>query len=163
MVFLPVQESVFMQKSVLFVCTGNTCRSPLAEAWFNKCASDQGLTGYRACSAGLYANNGSRASEHSRMVAAENGASLEDFRSRMLTYEMVEDASLIVGLTDGHCRKIAMAVPEAAEKIKRIMEFADAGGDVGDPYGGMLDDYRRAFADIKIAVENLVEQLKNNF
>ena len=149
-----------MEKSVLFVCTGNTCRSPLAEVWFNKYASEVGLEGYHGCSAGLYADNNSGASANSRLVANENGASLDDFHSRALTYEMVKNAALIIGLTDAHCRKIVAAVPEAAGKVKRIMEFAGGSGDVVDPYGGSLEDYRRAFSMIRRAVENLVEQLK---
>ena len=96
------------------------------------------------------------------MVADENGVSLEDFRSRPLTYEMVKNAFLIVGLTETHCRKIIAAVPEAADKVKRIMEFAGSTSDVADPYGGSLADYRMAFAEIRTAVESLVEQLKQN-
>ena len=152
-----------MEKSVLFVCTGNTCRSPLAEVWFNKYASEVGLKDCHGYSAGLYADDNSGASANSRLVAKENGASLDDFHSRALTYEMVKNADLIIGLTDAHCRKIIAAVPEAAGKVKRIMEFAECDGDVVDPYGGSLEDYRRAFGMIRSAVENLVEQLKNNF
>ena len=147
-----------MKKSVLFVCTGNTCRSPLAEAWFNKCAAENGLADVTAGSAGLFAAAGSRASENSRIAAAEMGADLEDFRSRQLTLEMIMEADLIVGMTDGHCRKIASAVPEAAAKIKRMSDFS--GCDVSDPYGGSLDEYRRAFAVIRQAVEKTVEQIK---
>ena len=150
-----------MEKSVLFVCTGNTCRSPLAEAWFNKYSADAGLQGFYGSSAGLYAQEGSGASAHSRMAALENGVSLENFRSRQLTYEMVKDAVLIVGLTDAHCRKIASAVPEAAEKVKSLMQFA-GGGDVADPYGGSIEEYRRAFEQIRLGVENLVAQLKKD-
>jgi protein-tyrosine phosphatase len=57
---------------------------------------------------------------------------------------------------------IKAAVPEASGKVKRIMEFAGGEGDVADPYGGTLEDYSRAFAEIRKAVENLVEQLKQD-
>jgi protein-tyrosine-phosphatase len=63
-------------------------------------------------------------------------------------------------MTDAHCRKIASAVQEAAEKVKSLMQFAGSNGDVADPYGGSIDDYRRAFEQIRKGVESIVEQLK---
>ena len=155
---LPIRKSDFMQKSVLFICTGNTCRSPLAEAWFNKIAEAESLP-YRASSAGLAAMNGTPASKHSQSAAAEMGASLEKFQSRMVTVEMLKNAELVVCMTGSHCRYITAAMPELAEKVHALMEFSN-GGDVSDPYGGTLDEYRQCFADIRSAVENLIEKLK---
>ena len=150
-----------MEKSVLFVCTGNTCRSPLAEAWFNKRAAECGLTEYVGKSAGLFAMPGGLASENSQMVAAEFGGSLENFRSQPLSYELIREASLIIGMTDGHCRKIAGAVPEAAGKVHRLLEF-DEDGEVSDPFGGSLEDYRTCFKSMQKAIDNLILDLKNN-
>ncbi len=152
---------VFMKKKVLFVCTGNTCRSPLAEVWFNKCAADRGAMDLSACSAGICAVNGEEASYHSRCVADENNLDLEGFRSQMLTRELLKTADLIVGMTDGHCRRIVAFAPDAAAKTHRLLEFAD-GGEVSDPYGGTLADYRRCFESMRKAVEKLVDEIINS-
>ena len=127
-----------MDKVVLFVCTGNTCRSPLAEGAFNLFASRSGLTGVVGKSAGLCAVDGSRASGQSCAVAKENGFSLDEFRSQTLTQELVDEAFLIVGMTDNHCRVIRSAVPQAADKVRRLLEF-DQDGEVADPYGGSVE------------------------
>lgn len=146
-------------KTVLFVCSGNTCRSPMAEGLLRKIAEERGLggeDGIMVMSAGLAAWEGDPASEHARTVAAEEGFDLGAHRARRLVPEMVREADLVLAMTERHKAAIVALVPEARDKVFTLKEFAQQGAegglDVGDPYGGSVEVYRRTMAEIKEAL-----------
>lgn len=153
-------------KTVLFVCSGNTCRSPMAEGLLRKMARERGLgggEGISVVSAGLAAWEGDPASEHARTVAAEEGFDLGTHRARRLTPDMVREADLILTMTERHKAAIVAEVPEARDKVFTLKEFAregtEGGLDVSDPYGGSVEIYRRTMAEIKEAVNHALDRI----
>ena len=86
---------------ILFVCTGNTCRSPLAELYFNDFCRRAGRTDVKSSSAGVCAFNGGTISRESAFILRENGICSDGFRSRAITPGMVNDADLIVVMNNG--------------------------------------------------------------
>jgi len=130
-------------KTILFVCTGNVCRSPMAEALFRKAVQDR--PGFRAVSAGLGAINGQPPSTNAVRAMTELGVSLDGFRSRMLTADLVQEADYIFGMTRGHVEGITLLYPQAAEKTFLLREFDETLGpyekDIADPIGGNLEVY----------------------
>jgi protein-tyrosine-phosphatase len=137
--------------NVLFVCTGNTCRSPLAEAIARRVARERGLEGYTFSSAGTDAVEGA-ATEDTIAVARERGLDLTAFRSRRLTRDLAGEADVVVVMAEHHLADPALAdLPQAA---------LFAGGPVRDPYGLGPGAYRQTYEQLERAVGDLLDELE---
>lgn len=134
---------------VLIVCSGNTCRSPLAAALLAAQLDRAGMADrVQVTSAGTSAWDGAPASEGSYLVALERGLDLSPHRARMLTPEMVRRADLVLTMSEGHSRRVADL--GGAHKVHTWGRYAgrpDAPAEITDPYGGDVSDYR-ATADL---------------
>lgn len=147
---------------ILLVCSGNTCRSPLAAAMLTaRLAAEPGLQEITVSSAGTAAWDGSPASEGSYLVALERGLDLSTHRARMLTADQVQRADLILTMTAAHASRVADL--GGASKVATMAEYAGAGSaarDVPDPFGSDVEAYR-ATADIMAGlIESMVERLR---
>jgi protein-tyrosine phosphatase len=127
-------------KKVLVVCTGNTCRSPMAAAWLNRHLVG---TGWAAESAGVAAYGGVPASPEAIAAMRETGVDLSAHRSRLLTPSMVNDACAILAMTEGHRWEILNRFPEAKGKTFLVHGFGlGEARDVADPVGLPVEAYR---------------------
>ena len=108
-------------KTILFVCTGNICRSPMAEGLFRHAVARRG--DYRVVSAGIGAIDGQPPSLHAIRAMKELGLDISQQRSRMLTANLVREADLIFGMTHNHVDSVLLLYPFAAEKTFLLREF----------------------------------------
>jgi len=159
----PAGHAGIALKRVLFVCTGNTCRSPLAEVLFRELT--QGRDDYQVGSAGVGAFSGQPASRFSQELARERGLDLTGHRSRAVTVDLVDDATHIFAMSRGHLADLLEDYPEAEDKVYLVSEFAaeDAlrGRDLSDPFGGGLEDYHDTLSRLERllpSVFNYIEQ-----
>ena len=148
--------------NILFVCTGNICRSPFAQGLFTKLASRKDHQDLFADSAGLIALPGNPATTLAQRVAAEYGVSLTDHQAKPVTENLVDWSDLILVMEKGHKEALLFNSPKASDKVLLIRHFARFGSrnrGIADPYGLNYDAYRFCFLDIEDAVTGLVEFL----
>lgn len=142
-------------KKVLFVCTGNTCRSPMAEALLRHVSDEK----FEVKSAGIYATTGSDASEHAKKVLEEMGVSFSHV-STQLTTEQIQWADLILTMTTSHKRVIDANFPRAIEKTFTLHEYIhnDKGKDISDPFGGSYQAYKETLLELEDLINKLMER-----
>ncbi|HVV02440.1 MAG TPA: ribose 5-phosphate isomerase B [Verrucomicrobiae bacterium] len=150
-------------KTVLFICTGNVCRSPMAEGIFRHAVRNRGE--YRVISAGLGAVDGQPPSPYGVQAVKELGIDISGQRSRLLTPELVDEADFIFGMTHSHIDTVMMLYPHAAEKTFLLREFDDTldifEKDISDPIGGSYDIYLDCRDQIEQGMASLLRFLES--
>jgi protein-tyrosine-phosphatase len=148
-------------KRILFVCSGNTCRSPLAEAIARSVLPGRVGFDIEIASAGTSAVEGSPASGFSTEVAKEHGLDLSGHRARMLDRSMVRNADLIVTMGVRHRDSVGALDPEAMEYAYLLTNFSDQWhGEIPDPIGSGRDMYERTYLMIRECIESMAGRLE---
>ena len=148
--------------NILLVCSGNTCRSPLAAAILaEKLAGTTDYADAIVQSAGTAAWDGTPASEGSYLVALERGLDLSSHRARMLTADQVQDADIIFTMSDAHTRRVAELGGE--QKVFTLTDYAgnpDGRRDVRDPMGGDVAGYRATATLLDSLLDLAIERMR---
>ena len=148
-------------KRILFVCTANICRSPMAAAMFNALAEDEDLS-FRAESAGTAALEGEPMSENSLAALEEAGFYPEPHRARRVSEAMIEEAELVLAMTPKHAATLRRLGGEPPRGIHTLPEYATGAAGVGitDPYGLTIAAYRNTLRQLYEYVEHVGDHLE---
>ena len=139
---------------IILVCTGNICRSPMAEGLLRDSLSEKTLAVTVVSSAGTAALAGLPASENSIIACAEAGIDISSHRSRPLSRRLIEESDLILTMEDHHVTIARHLAPDLADRIHLLARYGTDADDVeavgvADPLGGSLEEYRTSFEEIQ--------------
>lgn len=150
-----------MSHTVLFVCTGNVCRSPMAGALFNAKAKRVGENEeWVALSAGTWALENQPTSGHVITTMKERGIDLTTHRGHQITADDLTHSDVVIVMTQNHRDALAAEFPQHKNKIHLMSEIDGRVYDISDPYGGTLPEYQLCAQKLEEMIERGYERIK---
>lgn len=145
---------------VLFICTGNTCRSCMAEAIFNTNRKSDNII---AISAGIAANELDKTSKNSAIIVKEEcGIDISSRTSVRLTVNLLKEADLVLTMTSYMSNVLIDKFPQFKSKIHSLNEYVGIKGDVVDPYGGDIAIYKNTYNNLRESILLLLHKLQED-
>jgi protein-tyrosine-phosphatase len=145
---------------IIFVCTGNTCRSALAEGIARREAIERGLIDFEVSSAGTSAWNGAPASDGGVLVALEHGVDLTGHRARQLTREIVQENDVILVMGPHHLERAeALGGEGKAHLLTHYAAHGSSDRAVSDPFGGDLEVYRATYEELEKEIKRVFDRI----
>lgn len=147
-------------KILLFVCTANIARSPMAAALCNDLMLQKGLgDNFRAESAGTWGTDGLPPAQEGVTVMAEYGLDISQHHSRVVTFEVLLDADLILTMEAGQAEALRFEFPQKSDRIFQLTEMVGQSHNIEDPYNQGLSHFRVTAQEISQILENGIDRI----
>lgn len=151
-----------MNKHVLFICTGNLCRSPLGEGILKHKLDEKNIGSVTVSSAGTFGLSGNPAAELAVEVAARHGVDISEHRARHVTREMLDGADFVVGMEHDHIVEAGVVLKDTGGKYRLLSDYGPPemrGSEIEDPYGRPIDRFMDAYDRIEECVDGLLREI----